>query len=70
METIAYYDGQIGQPEDLWVPFNDRSHFFGDGVCFVEWANLVDEIMPEETTWVTIEKDLGKGFDYRKISIR
>ena len=32
METIAYYDGQIGQPDELWVPFNDRSHFFGDGV--------------------------------------
>ena len=32
METIAYYDGQIGQPDELVIPFNDRSHFFGDGV--------------------------------------
>jgi D-alanine transaminase len=32
MESIAYYDGNIGSPDELMVPFNDRSHFFGDGV--------------------------------------
>lgn len=32
MESIAYYDGQVGSPDELMVPFNDRSHFFGDGV--------------------------------------
>ena len=32
MESIAYYDGVIGSPDELVIPFNDRSHFFGDGV--------------------------------------
>ena len=32
MDTIAYYDGKIGSAEELLIPFNDRSHFFGDGV--------------------------------------
>ena len=32
METIAYYDGKIGSPDELTVPFNDRTHFFGDGI--------------------------------------
>ena len=32
MEALAYYDGKIGTPEELTVPFNDRVHFFGDGV--------------------------------------
>ena len=32
MESIAYYDGQVGSPDELMVPFNDRSHFFGDGI--------------------------------------
>lgn len=44
--------------------------FFGEGVCLVEWANLIEEIMPSETIWITIEKDLEKGFDYRKITIK
>ncbi|MCR5776505.1 MAG: tRNA (adenosine(37)-N6)-threonylcarbamoyltransferase complex ATPase subunit type 1 TsaE [Lachnospiraceae bacterium] len=44
--------------------------FYGDGVCLVEWAQLIKEIMPEDTTVITIEKDLEKGFDYRKITIR
>lgn len=43
--------------------------FYGQGVCLVEWANLIEEIMPQETIWITIEKDLDKGFDYRKITI-
>ena len=43
--------------------------FYGEGVCLVEWANLIEEIMPENTIWITIEKDLEKGFDYRKITI-
>ena len=32
MKSIAYYNGQVGAPDELMVPFNDRSHFFGDGV--------------------------------------
>ena len=32
MRSIAYYDGTTGAPEELTIPFNDRSHFFGDGV--------------------------------------
>ena len=34
----------------------------------MEWANLIEELMPEQTVWITIEKDLEKGFDYRKIT--
>ena len=44
--------------------------FFGEGVCLVEWANLIEKIMPEETIWITIEKDLEKGFDYRRIEVK
>ena len=36
----------------------------------VEWASLVEEIIPPEAVWITIEKDLDKGFDYRKITVR
>ena len=46
-----------------------EDYFYGDGVCLVEWANLVEELMPEHTVWITIEKDLEKGFDYRKITV-
>ncbi len=32
MKELAYYNGNIGTPDELMVPFNDRVHFFGDGV--------------------------------------
>lgn len=43
--------------------------FYGEGVCLVEWANLIEEIMPEHYFRITISKDLEKGFDYRKIEV-
>ena len=43
--------------------------FFGVGVWLIEWPGLIEEILPEKATWVTIEKDLEKGFDYRRISV-
>lgn len=44
-------------------------YFFGRGVCLVEWAELVREIIPDNAVWITIRKDLDKGFDYRSITI-
>ena len=41
----------------------------GDGVCLIEWANLIEEILPDHYQKITIEKDLEKGTDYRKITI-
>ena len=43
--------------------------FYGEGVCMIEWANLIEEILPEHFTEIKIEKNLEKGFDYRRISI-
>ena len=47
-----------------------EDYFFGNGVCLVEWAELVKEIIPENAKWITVEKDLSKGDDYRKITVR
>lgn len=42
---------------------------YDDGVCLIEWANLIEDILPEKYTNILIEKDLEKGFDYRRITI-
>lgn len=39
----------------------------GHGVCIVEWAELIEDIFPDEYFKITILKDDEKGFDYRKI---
>ena len=44
-------------------------YFFGNGVCLIEWAELIEDIIPENAVWIKIEKDLEKGTDYRKITI-
>ncbi|MBR4581520.1 MAG: tRNA (adenosine(37)-N6)-threonylcarbamoyltransferase complex ATPase subunit type 1 TsaE [Lachnospiraceae bacterium] len=59
---------RIGDVEEMdEIGYED--YFYGDGVCFVEWANLIDEIMPQNTVWIEIKKDLSKGFDFREITI-
>lgn len=46
-----------------------EEYFYGEGVCLIEWSRLIQEIIPEHAIEIKIEKDLEKGFDYRKISI-
>ena len=47
-----------------------EDYFYSDGVCIIEWANLIEEIIPSDAISVTIEKNLEKGFDYRRIEIK
>lgn len=46
-----------------------EDYFYGDGVCFIEWANLIEGIIPKEHTQIKISKNPEKGFDYRLIEI-
>lgn len=61
----VYRIGDIEEMEE--IGYDD--YFFGEGVCLIEWANLIEELLPEDYIAVTIEKDLEKDFDYRKITI-
>lgn len=46
-----------------------EEYFYGKGVCLVEWANIIPDIIPSSAKYITIQKDLEKGFDYRKITV-
>lgn len=46
-----------------------EDYFYGDGVCLIEWAELIEELLPKERICILIKKDLKKGFDYREIII-
>lgn len=47
-----------------------EDYFFGDGVCIIEWPDIIWDIIPEYATYISIDKDLDISLDYRKISIR
>lgn len=60
---------RIGDLEEMdEIGYED--YFYGDGLTMIEWANLIEEILPEHYKEITIEKDLEKGFDYRRITIK
>ncbi|MCB5551330.1 tRNA (adenosine(37)-N6)-threonylcarbamoyltransferase complex ATPase subunit type 1 TsaE [Blautia glucerasea] len=61
----VYRIGDIEEMEE--IGYDD--YFFGGGICLIEWAELIEEILPEDRISITIEKDLSKGFDYRRITI-
>ncbi len=46
-----------------------EDYFYGHGVCLIEWAELIQEILPSGYVKITIEKDLERGYDYRKITV-
>lgn len=59
---------RIGDVEEMdEIGYED--YVYGQGVCLIEWANLIEEILPKNRKEIVIEKDLEKGFDYRKITI-
>lgn len=61
----VYRIGDVEEMEEIGY----EDYFFGDGICMVEWAQLIVELIPQQATKITIEKNLEKGFDYRKITI-
>lgn len=61
----VYRIGDVEEMEEIGY----EDYFYGEGLCLIEWANLIEEILPEHYSRITIEKDLEKGFDYRKIII-
>ena len=62
----VYRIGDIEEMDEIGY----EDYFYGDGLCMIEWANLIEEILPDTYKEITIEKDLEKGFDYRKITIK
>ena len=61
----VYRIGDIEEMDEIGY----EDYFYGEGVCLIEWADLIREILPEQMCRVAIEKDLEKGFDYRKITL-
>lgn len=61
----VYRIGDISEMDEIGY----EDCFYGEGVCLIEWAELIEEILPEHVIAVTIEKDLEQGFDYRKITL-
>ena len=61
----VYRIGDIEEMEE--IGYDD--YFFGEGICLIEWAELIEEILPENRISITIEKDLSRGFDSRRITV-
>ncbi len=61
----VYRIGDVDEMDEIGY----EDYFYGEGVCLIEWSERIREILPENMTTITIEKDLEKGFDYRKISV-
>lgn len=66
-ETLYHFDVyRIEDIEELQeIGFSEM--ISGDAICLIEWASQIEEEIPENAKWITIEKDLEKGFDYRRI---
>ncbi len=61
----VYRIGDISEMDEIGC----EDYIYGEGVSLIEWADLIRELLPEHYIEIKIEKDLEKGFDYRRISI-
>ena len=61
----VYRIGDVSEMDEIGY----EDCFYGEGVCLIEWSQLIPEILPDEVIRIRIEKDLKQGFDYRKITV-
>ena len=61
----VYRIGDVEEMEEIGY----EDYFYGEGICFVEWANLIEEIIPADRIQITIKKNPEKGYSYREITI-
>ncbi len=61
----VYRIGDVEEMEEIGY----EDCFYGEGVCLIEWSQLIEEILPRNAIRVTIEKDVERGFDYRRITV-
>lgn len=59
---------RINDIEELY-DIGYEEYFFGKGVCLIEWAEIIKDIIPKSATWIKISKNLEKGEDYRIIEV-
>lgn len=61
----VYRIGDVEEMEEIGY----EDYFYSEGICFVEWANLIEEIIPADRIQITIKKNPEKGYSYREITI-
>lgn len=62
----TYRIGDVSEMDEIGY----EDYFYGDGVCLIEWPSRIEELIPSSAVYINIEKDLGKGFDYRRVMVK
>ena len=62
----VYRIGDIEEMDEIGY----EDYFYGEGLCIIEWAELISDLIPKDAISITISKDNQRGFDYRYIQIR
>ena len=61
----VYRIGDVEEMEEIGY----EDYFYGEGFTIIEWGNLIEELLPSNRKEILIEKNIEKGFDYRRIVI-
>lgn len=61
----VYRIGDVSEMDEIGY----EEYIYGEGVCLIEWADLIEEILPEHYYRIVIKKDWNEGSDYRKITL-
>lgn len=62
----VYRIDDIGEMDEIGY----EDYFFGQGVCLIEWSSQIEELIPADAVKISLEKDLTRGFDFRRITVR
>lgn len=66
---LYHFDVYRIEDEEEMFEIGYEDYFYGNGVCLVEWADLIEALIPEDAVWISIERDVKSGSDYRRIRV-
>ena len=66
---LYHFDAYRIEDAEEMYEIGCEGYFFGDGVCLIEWASRIMDVLPKNCCTIRIEKEMEKGFDYRRITI-
>lgn len=64
-----HFDVYRIEDEDEMYEIGFDEYLFGNGVCLIEWAEKIKNLLPNHAVQINITKNLEKGLDYRKIEV-
>jgi len=67
---LYHFDTYRIEDPDEMIETGLTEYLYGSGICIIEWADNIGELLPENCIRIRIERDAGFGDSFRRITVK